>query len=373
MQDNWQTKKLGELAEYINGYPFKPTDWVSSGLPIIRIQNLNNEYHYFSGDIGGKYRVSKGDILISWSASLGSYIWDKDDAWLNQHIFKVIVNENAVNKDFFYFISMTVLEEMKRKTHGGTMRHITKNLFENIQVKVPPLSTQQQIVEKLDAIRKLQELNNKEIEKTEELFDSFITSQLSSKSDSKTYKFDDISTFQYGLTAEGKDKGEYRFIRITDINEAGLLRNTDKKYVEVDEKEAKLYSLDNSDLLVARTGATYGKFLLFESQKPSVFASYLIRVRFNSELVQPRFVWLFTRTKGYWKQAEKLVTGSGQPQFNANRIKEVELPLPPLNKQKEIIEKAGHLLSYMNNLLTKKTLLNELFESTLNRAFKGDL
>ncbi len=172
---DWQTKKLGELAEYINGYPFKPTDWASSGLPIIRIQNLNNEnkeYHYFSGDIGDKYRVRKGDILISWSASLGSYIWDKDDAWLNQHIFKVIVNENVVSKDFFYFISMTVLEEMKRKTHGGTMKHITKNLFENIQVKVPPLSIQQQIIERLDAIRKLQELKKLEKEKLSEFFES---------------------------------------------------------------------------------------------------------------------------------------------------------------------------------------------------------
>ena len=72
-RDGWEVKKLGEVATYINGYAFKPAQWGECGVPIIRIQNLNNNdalYNYYDGEIPNKYVVEYGDILISWSASL---------------------------------------------------------------------------------------------------------------------------------------------------------------------------------------------------------------------------------------------------------------------------------------------------------------
>lgn len=92
MREDWEVRKLGEVATYINGYAFKPNQWSEKGLPIIRIQNLNDNdalYNYCEEDIPSKYLVNNGDILISWSASLGVYEWLNDVAYLNQHIFKV--------------------------------------------------------------------------------------------------------------------------------------------------------------------------------------------------------------------------------------------------------------------------------------------
>ncbi len=83
--------KLGEIATYVNGYAFKPSDYSSKeGDPIIRIQDLTGnsyETNKFSGNLPDKYRVNNGDILVSWSASLGVYEWTEGPAWLNQHIF----------------------------------------------------------------------------------------------------------------------------------------------------------------------------------------------------------------------------------------------------------------------------------------------
>ena len=70
--------KLGDVATYINGYAFKPTDWSDTGAPIIRIQDLTgNSYQLnrYSGKYDSKYEVISGDVLISWSASLGVYVW----------------------------------------------------------------------------------------------------------------------------------------------------------------------------------------------------------------------------------------------------------------------------------------------------------
>ena len=103
-KEGWEIMKLGNCATFINGYPFKPTEWNESGLPIIRIQNLNNEtakFNYFAGKLSDNYLIRKGDILISWSASIGVYEWLNGDAYLNQHIFKVVFDKIEINK--FYF------------------------------------------------------------------------------------------------------------------------------------------------------------------------------------------------------------------------------------------------------------------------------
>ena len=95
---------LGNVATYINGYAFKPSDWAEDGTPIIRIQDLTgNSYQMnrFKGIVDSKYDVNSGDVLISWSASLGVYVWNRGNAVLNQHIFKVVFDKEEVDKDFF--------------------------------------------------------------------------------------------------------------------------------------------------------------------------------------------------------------------------------------------------------------------------------
>ena len=96
--------RLGDVATYINGYAFKPEDWSDSGLPIIRIQDLTgNSYktNRFSGKYDKKFEVNDGDILISWSASIGVYIWRGEKAVLNQQNEKAY----ACFKSIFWKIS----------------------------------------------------------------------------------------------------------------------------------------------------------------------------------------------------------------------------------------------------------------------------
>lgn len=89
---------LGDVADYINGRAFKPSEWESTGKPIIRIQNLTNsstEINRTTGTFEERYLVRSGDLLFAWSASLGAYIWNGENGWLNQHIFKVIPKEGV--------------------------------------------------------------------------------------------------------------------------------------------------------------------------------------------------------------------------------------------------------------------------------------
>ena len=97
-------------------------------------------------------------------------------------------------------------------------------------------------------------------------------------------KLSGIATFAYGYTDTAKDSGNYRFIRITDIDENGKLTSASPKYISGSKTELEKYILKKNDLLMARTGATYGKTMLFQSEEPSVYASFLIRIRFKEAI-----------------------------------------------------------------------------------------
>lgn len=144
--------RMGDIATYINGYAFKPTDWKESGLPIIRIQNLNDataRYNYFDGKIDSKYLVTTGDILVSWATHLEAYIWNGNRAWLNQHIFKVLFNKIPINKIYFVYATEDALRQAFKNAHGfkPTMEHIKRSDFENAIVKLPPMEIQNQFAD----------------------------------------------------------------------------------------------------------------------------------------------------------------------------------------------------------------------------------
>ena len=157
----WTILKVGNVAEYINGRAFKPEEWEQTGLPIIRIQNLNDPNAYYNRtkkEYEEKYLIKKGDLLFAWAASLGTYIWKGEDAWLNQHIFKVVPYP-FMDKKYLYYAFHAMITEFYRKSHGSGMIHITRKQFEEITLWLPPLTEQyrivqylQQVFEKLDSI-----------------------------------------------------------------------------------------------------------------------------------------------------------------------------------------------------------------------------
>lgn len=146
--EHWEVSKVKLLADYINGYPFKPAEWGAKGRPIIRIQNLTKEhaaFNYYDGVIPERHHVKDGDILLSWSASLGVFVWNRGDAWLNQHIFKVVPDTKRITRGYFVWLARWFLNHMEAEAHGSTMQHITKPKFGSFPVPLPSLNEQVEI------------------------------------------------------------------------------------------------------------------------------------------------------------------------------------------------------------------------------------
>lgn len=151
----WEVSKMKYIGTYINGYAFKPTDWQNSGKPIIRIQDLTGSIsnsNYYNGDLEEKYLVKKGDILVSWAATLDAFIWEKEEeGWLNQHIFKALPNISVINKHYFFWLVKVAMSEMNNDNkHGIVMQHVTLGVFNLFKIPLPPLSEQEDIATCLD-------------------------------------------------------------------------------------------------------------------------------------------------------------------------------------------------------------------------------
>jgi len=163
MQDRM---RLGDIATYVNGFPFKPEDRGTEGLPIIRIQDLTgNSYDlgFYNGNYPSRIEINDGDVLISWSGSLGVYIWNRGKALLNQHIFKVLFDKKVVDKQYFVFAVQYKLREMEGKTHGATMKHIVKGDFDNTTIPFPNYAKQQEIAKILSNAQSLIETRQRQL------------------------------------------------------------------------------------------------------------------------------------------------------------------------------------------------------------------
>jgi type I restriction enzyme, S subunit len=153
----WEWARVNDTGFYVNGLAFKPTDWGTSGRPIIRIQNLTDPtkpLNYAQGDFPDEIIVRSGDLLVSWSATLDCFIWDREEAVLNQHIFKVSPCYELVTHRFLYWLLKFSIREMEESdhAHGLVMTHINREPFLAHAVAIPPVAEQERIVAKVDEL-----------------------------------------------------------------------------------------------------------------------------------------------------------------------------------------------------------------------------
>ena len=337
--------KLGDVATYINGYAFKPEDRGKIGLPIIRIQDLTgNSYDlgFYDGIYPQKIEINDGDVLISWSASLGVYIWNRGKALLNQHIFKVEFDKTDIDKQYFVFAVRYKLKEMERKTHGATMKHIVKKDFDATEIPYPPYEEQVEIATNLDKIFRIIESRNQELQLLDDLVSARFVEMFGSP------EFDSKGWNECALSEKLNVLGGYAFksnqfnensgipvLRIGNIN-AGYFKKVNMVYWHRDEKLEK-YIMYPGDLVMSLTGTVgkddYGNVCILGND----YEMYYLNQR-NAKLeIKEGIDKYYLSQLLKFKQIKKRLTGisRGVRQANiSNRdILDLVVPLPPLDLQ----------------------------------------
>ncbi|MGI5071149.1 restriction endonuclease subunit S [Treponema pectinovorum] len=184
------------------------------------------------------------------------------------------------------------------------------------------------------------------------------------------------SEILYGVSESAKEKGKYKLLRITDIQDDKV--NWDSvPFTDFPEDKITNYILKNGDIVFARTGATVGKSYLIENLTvESIYASYLIRIR-TSLMLNPKYMKYYFGSLTYWNQITDKSSGIGQPNVNGTSLANLYIPIPPYNEQERIlpvIEKAFRLINSLeNNKSALQTAIKQAKSKILDLAIHGKL
>lgn len=380
--------KLKDIADFINGRGFKTSEWSDNGLPIIRIQNLNDSekpFNYFNGEYDKKHYVESGDTLLSWSGtpgtSFGCFKWSREDGLLNQHIFKVHLKSDQVDQDYFIYAVNKNLNVLIDQAHGGVgLKHITKGKLNEVTIYLPPLPVQKKIAAILDAADAYRQKTKALIEKYDELtqslfLDMFGDPVFNQKGFEKTTIRKIVRSVKYGTSAKAAAEGQYAYLRMNNITFKGFMDYSSLKYIDIDDSNKHKYLARKNDILFNRTNSKelVGKTGLVTTDDEMIIAGYLIRVRVQEDM-NPYFVWAHLNSR--WakitlnKMCKNIV---GMANINAQELQNIVILKPVKALQDKFARNVKKIEQQKSDSKESLAKAEELFQCLLQKAFKGEL
>lgn len=177
---------------------------------------------------------------------------------------------------------------------------------------------------------------------------------------------------QYGWTTRASSNGNLHLLRTTDIT-SGKIKWDSVPFCEKEPEDIEKYLLEDGDIVISRAGSVGHSYLL-RNPKRSIFASYLIRFK---TLVNRFYLFYFLRSSYYWEAISEKSIGVAMANVNASKLKQIEIPLPPLAEQQRIVNKIEELFTNLDkgveSLEEVKSKLKVYRQAILKYAMEGKL
>jgi type I restriction enzyme S subunit len=258
MGEQWAETTLGNVADFVNGYPFKPADLAGLTYPVIRIKQLldaSAEIDYTDLNTPERNHIKNGDLIFSWSGTLASRIWSRGPAALNQHLFKV--NERpGIDRGWLHLALDHAVEELSEKTHGTTMKHITKGVLETHSIRLPPLPVQRRIADLVAHLdNHIADLQS-ERDAASRVLVRMRATQMEPNGDWKAGRLDQVAEVRLGrMLSKERSSGDDLAPYIRNANvQWNALNLADLKQMSFPTKEREIYALRAGDILVCEGG-----------------------------------------------------------------------------------------------------------------------
>ncbi len=396
-----QTKKLGEVCKIQGGFAFKSSDYKTEGIPLVRIQNLQEDliditkavYISKNNDQLKNFLLKEDNILIAMSgATTGKMAKVKNSdlpLLLNQRVGRFITKHDLLDNSYLWYFLKSVNDIFLEQAYGGAQPNISPTKIENLEILIPPLKNQKEIVAKLDQkmakIKEARKLREEALVDTEKI----------------------LSQTLHEIFDEGKQNGweEKQIKDICEINptKSEIKNISDSEFISfvpmssVNEYSQSIESQEDRQLKLVRKGYTYFRKddVIFAKITPCMengkvahtknlnheigFGSTEFHVlRADKKLVLPEFIYEIVRSKKFRLEAEQRMTGSaGQKRVPKDFIENYKIKLPPLKEQQKIVKQLDDLNEKVRKVigLQKSQLedLKKLEKSYLREAFNGEL
>jgi type I restriction enzyme M protein len=374
----WPLVNIGEVCNLINGRAFKPTDWEAAekgGLPIIRIQNLNNpaaSLNYFSGEVKPQYLVEPGELLFSWSGSrgtsFGAHIWQGNRAILNQHIFRVLFDPNVADKLYLLRVLNAVVDQVEDNLHGGVgLVHITKGNLEKIQIPMPPLEVQREIVAEIEGYQKVIDGARTVLENYRPhipIDPAWPIVELGEACE----RIMDGTHFSPSNSSEG----ERLYITSKNVRD-GYLDLSNVSYIsEVEHQDIfRRCPVNLGDVLYTKDGSNTGFSAINTIEGEFSLLSSVAVLRGKSDVLENRYLSYYLNSGLGRQKMLALVSGVAITRLTLTKIGHAKIPLPPLETQQAIvaeIEAEQALVNANRDLITR---FETKIEAAIARVWGG--
>ena len=378
--------------------PFKPEEWKQKGTPIIRIQNLTEEsckFNYYDRPVSPIYEVNNGDILVSWSATLGVFKWNRGKAILNQHIFKAIPSA-GIDHGFFYYAISKQIEQMKSMIHGTTMKHITRQPFLDTSIPLPPVDQQQKIASILSIVDELILKTIEIIEQTQRLKKGLMQKLFTKGIGHTRFKESAIGQIPESWNIVNIQEISHRimkgifdlnpklyvptgipFLRISDIIDNSIDLSTTKYITDKTNSDFPSSELRSGDILLAKVGASAGSIEKIAKIPKSIdkcnISQNLIGIRLDQNRVIPDFLFSFLQLQNVM---DTIISNSNTTTFKSIQLdvlRRFQIPLPIKEEQQKIVTILNSISTTIQQEVSFRNYLRKLKVGLMQKLLTGKI
>ena len=371
--------KLVDICKVINGRAYKQDELLEAGkYPVLRVGNFfsSDRWYYSNLELNSEKYCEKGDLLYAWSASFGPKIWNGEKAIYHYHIWKLIPDENIVDKYYLYYWLLFSAQVLTSGTHGSVMAHITKREMENQAVDLPDKIMQEKIssiLRKLDNKIGLNERINNHLEQQVQalycdIFDVHVHPEW------PECHISDLGTVVGGSTPSKAKPEYYAEDGIAWITPKDLSVNK-SKFISRGEHDISELGLQNSSASVMPPGT-----VLFSSRAPIGYiaiadGNVTTNQGFKSVVPYPEIgtAFVYYYLKNNLEIIEGMASGSTFKEVSGSIMKSVPAFIPDSDALARFNDFCAPVFSEQRHLEQQNIKLSALRDTLLPRLMSGEL
>lgn len=362
--------KLVDYAKVQYGFAFNSKLFTddSANIPLIRIRDVlpGKSSTYYLGEYGDEYIVKKGDILVGMDGNFNLEKWNDRNGLLNQRVCKIFTKDAGMLLDgFLYHYLKPVLKKIESSIPGSTVKHLSAKVINGIEIPLPPLDVQKEIVEILDTFTGMIDNLQKELEQRQKQFEHYRDKLLTFKEGEVQMKpIKEIGKLVRGNGLQKKDfteegTGCIHYGQI--YTRFGLSTSSTLTFVD-SQLAAKLTKVSPGDLVIACTSENIEdvcKSVAWLGKEDIVTGGHACVFKHSEN---PKYIAYCFTTSAFFLQKRKYAYGAKVIDIKTEKLGEITLPIPSLDKQQEIVDKLDTFESLISNIKQEIELRQKQYE-----------
>jgi type I restriction enzyme S subunit len=394
MREDWIECKFGDIITFKNGYAFKSTRYLKSGIPVIRIGDIKENEVLIEDAICvdenkdlKEYEIVKDDILIAMSGAttgkFGRYNLNRK-AYLNQRVGNIKpLSDKYIYKSFLFYLLSQLKREIERSAYGGAQPNISSKKIEELAVAFAPLPEQRAIVKKLESLFSSLDAGVADLKKAEQQLKIYRQAVLKKAFEgiTETIILNDAGVWKGGGTPSTQNKDFWENGNINWVSS----QDVKTKYIEDTERKITGVAIENSStkwieknalLFVVRSGILRRIFPIGIA-KVNLCVNQDIQTLTLNEKYLTEFVYWYLMSNEYDIRHNCAKDGTTVESIDVSKLKKYKLPACTLEEQNEIVKQIESRLSVCDsieqNIKESLEKAEALRQSILKKAFEGNL